>query len=289
MAITASTTHVSGVHQVSLDHLFTQPVASLRVTHLKAGPRHVLAVLQYTTYLGEAKRQMLIGWGAGRNGQLEARNPEATTSEKPQANGPRRVPLPMRITTWVEPVTVMDMSIGYQHAIVLLSDGSIFQVGSNSKSQFPSWSGYKNHSYERVLCSWNNSFIALRGSNSLLLRSYGRNSHGQLGRLEEEADEVTEFPPSFKISHIVCGSEHCLVMGTEQESDRGELWAWGWNEHGNLALSHNEDVLVPTRIPLPREEHRAGKDEDNTICGIWAGCGTSWVATEALNPDDFHP
>jgi protein ATS1 len=57
-----------------------------------------------------------------------------------------------------------------------------------------------------------------------------------------------------------------------------ELWAWGWNEHGNLALGHCEDVRMPTRIPLPQTDDEAPEMERSVIANIWAGCGTSWVA-----------
>jgi protein ATS1 len=65
-------------------------------------------------------------------------------------------------------------------------------------------------------------------------------------------------------------------------SGKVELWAWGWNEHGNLALGHCDDVRTPTHIPVPQTEGVAPMMERSTITGIWAGCGTSWVATEVL-------
>jgi protein ATS1 len=202
------------VNEVRLDHLVPPSATSLRVTHLKAGPRHVLAVLQYIKE--GIEREMLIGWGAGRHGQLEIRNPEEPSFDSRKANGPRRVPLPVRITDWTYPMSVVDMSAGNQHALVLLSDGSIVQVGSNAKSQLPSESRNRMEHYRRVRCSWNNSFVGIGDSESLLIRSYGRNEHGQLGRTEG-GDQVA-LPSSLKILDIVCGSEHCLVKGTDQDS-----------------------------------------------------------------------
>ena len=45
------------------------------------------------------------------------------------------------------------------------------------------------------------------------------------------------------------GSEHCLCL-----SEAGEVWSWGWNEHGNCGLGEvspdTECVLTPGRLPL---------------------------------------
>ena len=202
------------MNEVRLDHLVPQSAISLRVMHLKAGPRHVLAVLQYIEE--GIEREMLIGWGAGRHGQLEIRNPEEPSFDDGKVNGPRRVPLPIRITGWTRPISAIDMSVGNQHALLLLSDGSIVQLGSNSKSQLPSGSPTRMEHCRRVLCSWNNSFVGIGDSESLLIRSYGRNEHGQLG--QTEGGDKVAFPPSLKILDIVCGSEHCLVKGTDQDS-----------------------------------------------------------------------
>jgi len=202
------------VNKVRLDHLVPQSTASLRVTHLKAGPRHVLAVLQYIEE--GIEREMLIGWGAARHGQLEIRNPEDPGFDNRKVNGPRQVPLPIKIAGWIHPISVLDMSVGNQHALLLLSDGSIVQVGSNSKSQLPSGSPTRMENCRQVRCSWNNSLVGIRGSESLLIRSYGRNEHGQLGRTEGE-DKVA-LPSSLKILDVVCGSEHCLVKGADQDS-----------------------------------------------------------------------
>jgi alpha-tubulin suppressor-like RCC1 family protein len=211
---TAPTKDLLTVNEVHLDHLVPQSATFIQVTHLKAGPRHVLAVLQYE--MNGIRMEVLIGWGAGRHGQLELRHPEGTGSDSCKANGPRRVPLPLRIAGWNPPLSVVDLSVGNQHALLLLSDGSVAQVGSNSKAQLLSGTGYRKEQYKRVRCSWNNSFIALGDAESILIRSYGRNAHGQLGRTEEE-DEVT-LPTSLKILDIACGSEHCLIKGTNQDS-----------------------------------------------------------------------
>ena len=65
-----------------------------------------------------------------------------------------------------------------------------------------------------------------------------------------------------------------------------KLLGWGWNEHGNMGLKHTEDVMSPTLISIPSISTPTTIDADPPkIAGIWAGCGTSWVAMET-KPDN---
>jgi len=62
-----------------------------------------------------------------------------------------------------------------------------------------------------------------------------------------------------------------------------KLLGWGWNEHGNMGLGHTEDVIAPTCIPIPFLSVPSATIESDMpkIVGIWAGCGTSWLALES--------
>jgi protein ATS1 len=195
------------VSPVEFGHLFSDSVDSLRVSHLKAGPRHVLAVIGQET--PEGRREMLIGWGAGRHGQLAVRDSTYSKAISSPA-GPRRVALPVRITTWFHPITVKDVAVGNQHALILTSSGTILQLGSNAKSQLPNDS-IPGHPL-RVFSTWNNSFVAIGHGPSFSLLSYGRNEHGQLGRNQIEVTTAA-LTPQFDVEDMACGSEHCLIVG----------------------------------------------------------------------------
>jgi protein ATS1 len=84
---------------------------------------------------------------------------------------------------------------------------------------------------------------------------------------------------------MATGSEHVLALfggkdklfGAVTEEDETEVWGWGWNEHGNLGVGTTDDIRLPTQIwpgPLERD------DRLGTAVGVWAGCGTSWIALE---------
>lgn len=34
-------------------------------------------------------------------------------------------------------------------------------------------------------------------------------------------------------------------------AENGEVWSWGWNEHGNCGLGHDANVFSPVQIKLP--------------------------------------
>ncbi|BGP12408.1 hypothetical protein JCM10213_001987 [Rhodosporidiobolus nylandii] len=126
-------------------------------------------------------------------------------------------------------------------------------------------------------------------------------------------------PAAGRIAHLACGSEHVLALlsppspppnspssspdpsecAAEEAGGEAEVYGWGWNEHGNLGLSHSmsttssspssppppapeglEDVHLPRRIwPQPRsdaEDAPQGKDS-RRVTRVWGGMATSWI------------
>ncbi|CAO1619569.1 unnamed protein product [Parajaminaea phylloscopi] len=101
-----------------------------------------------------------------------------------------------------------------------------------------------------------------------------------------------------EVLQLRCGSEHVLALvsvgeaGNQQQSERSacnEVWGWGWNEHGNLALGNaDDDVLTPVRIwpsslRASGETRLAGSARDvgrGRVVNMWAGCATSFVLQE---------
>lgn len=192
--------------EVVLDHLFTGQDTSYRISHFRATPRYVLTILRYETPEGGA--DMLIGWGAARHGQLQVRQNEDSSIVPPKST-PRWRSLPTKIWSCKHPTRVSSLAAGQQHGLILLNNGSILQLGSNSKSQLPSETYGEITIPRDVLCSWNNSFVLL---NTSVIKSYGQSPHGQLGREMGKDDSTVPTPRSMDVKHIACGSEHCLIM-----------------------------------------------------------------------------
>lgn len=121
------------------------------------------------------------------------------------------------------------------------------------------------------------------------LFGFGSNHHSQLAQpsttlLSAAATQPIELPlpppgSTRQVRQLAAGSEHVLVLCTVraaqdgEDTERDEVWAWGWNEHGNLGTADFEDGTAPRRV-WPTAGH-----EGERVVGVWAGNATSWIAT----------
>ncbi|GEM06054.1 translation initiation factor IF-2 [Rhodotorula toruloides] len=113
----------------------------IRVLQLKAGPRHIVALIE--TYVLGNLECCLLGWGASRHGQLGAASPAASFPKI--TNTPRPIPLPSLFSA----KGVIDLAIGRDHTVVLLQQPSeetspttegrsLLLLGSNKHGQLGS-------------------------------------------------------------------------------------------------------------------------------------------------------
>ena len=184
-----------------------------------------------------------------------------------------------------------DLAVGAGHMVLRVSnarDGlrnAIVGFGDNAKAQL-SFGPLESTRWGSIACTWNGTFMTAL-DRSPQIYTTGANTHGQLGYedsvLISEAGSqassggnkvarVIETQWGAENLDIVCGSEHVIVLAT-QNATSTKGWLWGWNEHGNLGLDGLHDRWTPTRISL---------DSNLNIIGAWAGCGTSWVAVEEI-------
>ena len=56
-------------------------------------------------------------------------------------------------------------------------------------------------------------------------------------------DEIFNGKSKTKIVQIACGSEHSLAV-----TAGGNLYSWGWGEHGNLGHGTTKSEYVPLRV-----------------------------------------
>lgn len=95
--------------------------------------------------------------------------------------------------------------------------------------------------------------------------SFGLNSRGQLGLgdiLPQTRPTLVKALAGIKALSIACGHWHSLAL-----SEFGDVYSWGWNEHGQLGHSADTPVVaVPSLIELPPED----QDDVNFVS---IGCG----------------
>ncbi|KAG1747589.1 regulator of chromosome condensation 1/beta-lactamase-inhibitor protein II [Suillus lakei] len=206
----------------------------LVVESIVAGPRHV--VLHVRPVLNND--QMFIGWGLARHGQL---------GDAKIVNYDRPCIIPLDVSA--DPVQTY--SLGLQHTVVCHQSGRTTAFGSNKKGQLPR------------------------------MDSWGRVRQVGCRELQGEENRATVAPVEFALSYdgklpllrsFACGSEHMMAVISPSGSSDMEVWAWGWNEHGNLGLDHADDVPKPVKV-WPAGGHAL----EGRIVQVWAGNGTSWI------------
>lgn len=254
---------------VSFDHLFADKAhpPDIRILDLKAGTHH--AVVKIQAVFPTTKHEFLAGWGASRHGQLgEGSAPKPSIfSVAPQI---------------VSTLDVISFSLGSQHTICLTS-GQAIGLGSNKKRQIHNLSNLPS-TVRNVATTWNGSYFEVKDGDGWRIYATGNNSKGQLGHAPDvilqdptQVSAPVEWSSS-TIRRLACGSEHVLLWA-QPTHDVDEIWGWGWNEHGNLGLGHSEDVHIPNKIWPPSSDYEI-ETSDSKVMGIWAGCGTSWIAVQ---------
>jgi len=237
---------------------------TLRISELVAGPHHVVARLDYVDLSGHAV-QKLVGWGASRQGQLGIVS--------------RAVTSPLEILLHQPRPRVTQIALGSQHTVLLHLDGSVTALGSDKKGQLSNISSLQ--ALTTVRCTWNGTITVTANDCTPLVFSSGVNEAGQLGRTSGEPGfaSVDLRLDSKLLETIACGSEHTLVI-LAPVGGRGEVWGWGWNEHGNLGTGDTSNVQTPMRLwPPPAREIFV--DDEPVV--VWAGCGTSWILVNRGN------
>ena len=126
-----------------------------------------------------------------------------------------------------------------------------------------------------------------------ILYLYGKNTYGQLGTGDTFISSFPRkafFKENTKITQVACGGEHTIAL-----SSKNELFSWGLNVFGQLGLSSNKNVNVPTKIVMFRQFQFSDKNEEImeekfsnildkvTITEIAAGAQHSLILTSDNN------
>ena len=278
----------SPVHVVDFATVVGPSNGRVAVVDVAAGPHHVVVCLRVSRDDG-LPRELVVGWGTARHGQLG--RAVASASGRPVAfvASPRHVQLDgdgggdgNR--------GVAAVALGNQHSVFLRGSGRVSGLGSDKKGQVQGLSSFLRA--RAVGCTWHGTYVLVEEAGRRALMSAGSHAKGQLGRpfaprgshsvSSSPAIGPVEFPPSLlrsslRLRRFACGSEHVLACFSDSDSSElpreTEVWGWGWNEHGNLGLGTLDDVHIPVKVWPPPSLANAGE-----VVGIWAGCGTSWIA-----------
>jgi len=251
-------------HIVDLSHIVGSTAHHVSITDVTAGPHHAIVLIRADN------KQHIIGWGTARHGQL---GPLFSPSGRALPFSPSPVEIDLQIDVQFDPV--LSVRAGNQHSLFLHASGRVSALGSDAKGQLRHLHTVKD--VRAIDCSWNGSYFRT----PMGLLSAGANARGQLGR--EDAAEVplgaARFPDGTHVLDFACGSEH--VLAVVESHARTEMWGWGWNEHGNLGTGSLEDANVPVKVWPPSTAESGGMTH---VVGVWAGCGTTWIAVSNCPP-----
>jgi myosin-5 len=106
----------------------------------------------------------------------------------------------------------------------------------------------KNHLVKSITAG--NQFAVLISNHGNVF-SFGQNQHGELGLGDQEdrlAPTLVKHLRNHKINQIACGFKHVICRST-----LGKVFAWGWNEYGQLSSEDFKDQLSPKLLETNNE------------------------------------
>jgi alpha-tubulin suppressor-like RCC1 family protein len=217
----------------------------------------------------------MYGCGDNKYDQLGVLKGKDSTSVE-LLTAPRRV-------EWSSPQIVIEVCCGWQFSAARAHSGQVFTWGDNRKGQCGqnkivfqktvqvptcvplTFEDCRTTSIIQIACGWSH-MLALGKSGSVF--SWGRSDMGQLGVDDEQLLLQKKHQKKqgraggggggqmiFKISmpvkqklknriiQIACGSEHSMAV-----TSGGDLYSWGWGEHGNLGHGTTKNQRLPTRV-----------------------------------------
>lgn len=224
-------------------------LSQIKILSITCGLRHTIAISQ----IGET-----FAWGENRHGQCGVQNL-------------KRIYKPMKIDE-LSNICSTKASSGTRHSIILTKEGNAISFGCNRFGQC----GFKSSNViisptiisldesiiEEVRCGWNHSILI--SVNRKEVFSFGRNDYGQLGIGNFEPVQSPLLIPFFKnveVEDVEIGSEHNIATTKD-----GDIYSWGWAEHGQLGHGDKINLCVPTKIEFFK------KDDYTNRVGCGYGC-----------------
>lgn len=175
-------------------------------------------------------------WGRNYYGQLGIGSPRDS-----------RVPVQVRDLT-----DVVAIAAGWYHTLAVKKDGSVWAWGWNLKGQLGD--GSTDDSFKPVMVRDISGVIAVAAGqhHSVALKkdgtvwTWGWNDYGQIGNGTIRPDRYmpTEVKGLSGVISIAAGGSHTVAAKKD-----GTVWAWGYNDYGQLGDGTTVAKSIPTKIP----------------------------------------
>ncbi|ETK80662.1 hypothetical protein L915_13726 [Phytophthora nicotianae] len=145
---------------------------------------------------------------------------------------------------------------GCEHMLAVASDGAVFSWGYNDRGQLGLGSTISKSHTPRMIDSLREKYhittaavsyhhSAVVSSNGELL-TFGMNDCGQLGldhTQHQHTPQLVEALSSQVVTKVACGLYHTIAV-----TSGGEVYSFGKNDYGQLALGHARNMKAPTLV-----------------------------------------
>ncbi len=190
---------------------------------------------------GLRKDGSLWTWGSNAYGQLGTAGSDSPIAKQVEPG-----------SSWVM------VSAGWYHTLAIKSDGSLWAWGLNEDGQLGVGSGMSwSTAPVRVGQANDWLFVAAGLTHNIAIKkdgslwTWGSNGAGQLGN--GDPNRANQYSPVLIDSgKWITAAAGCVVEDTRSHSlavkSDGSLWAWGWNQYGQLGDQTYVNKSIPVKI-----------------------------------------
>ncbi|MDR2560491.1 MAG: Ig-like domain-containing protein [Holophagales bacterium] len=227
-----------------------------------AGGYHTLAIKSDNT---------LWAWGRNSSGQLG----DGTRTS-------RETPVQIGTDKWVA------VAAGYEHTLAIKSDNTLWAWGRNQYGQLgdgtttairtapiqvgtdKTWKAVSAGTYHTV---------AIKSEGTLW--AWGLNSVGQLGQ-GSGASVLDQTPTPIQVTTdktwaaVSAGLNFTMAIKSDSAKSENTLWAWGYNEYGQLGISSKTNRNAPVQVGTDKTWKAASAGFDSRTVAIKSD-GSLWV------------
>eukprot|EP01062_Namystynia_karyoxenos_P017820 TRINITY_DN1659_c0_g2_i1.p1 TRINITY_DN1659_c0_g2~~TRINITY_DN1659_c0_g2_i1.p1 ORF type:complete len:598 (+),score=191.63 TRINITY_DN1659_c0_g2_i1:80-1795(+) len=166
---------------------------------------------------------------------------------------------------------IRSCSMGYDHTAVVNAQGEVFCKGDNTYGQLGTGDIVQQRGLIRAKVPWpaskvssGNVFTVALKADGKAVATWGWDNTGRLGRgrltvYHAPPGEVGGLPSGAKVTIVAAGYDYVLVA-----TAAGEVYGWGYNGNGTLALGEGAPRVVHTPV---RVEALCGRQVRNFACG----------------------